>query len=406
MTEAISGLFGGCAGVLVGHPFDTVKVKLQTQDFRNPRYSGTFDCFRKTVRKTGVKGLYSGIASPLAGVGGINAIIFGVQGYTNRLFPDQNALSSHFYAGMCAGFAQSFICSPVELTKTLLQIQSDKGGPAKYKGTFDCLSQIYKQKGVRGVFKGQLITIMRETPAFGTYFLSYEMFSRITSGAETSAGAGIGAILLSGGLAGMSSWFISYPVDVIKSRLQSDGVFGAAKYSGILDCVLKSLREEGIRVFFRGLNSTMIRAFPTNAATFFVVSYVTKLLTQYEDCFEEISNLDRMKSMAQGGEQIIANTKEIHKGYTYHYDSFQKLQDGHIAKLIPSMINSTRQSLNYCNNEFWNLIGGEGQDIDTYRALKGMLYDQRRVKNVNHLPLTSESRSTTTVKHQLLSNAI
>jgi len=404
MTEAISGLFGGCAGLLVGHPFDTVKVKLQTQDFRNPKYNGTFDCFRKTIRRNGVRSLYSGIASPLAGVGGINAIIFGVQGYTNRLFPDQNALSSHFYAGMCAGFAQSFICSPVELTKTLLQLQSDKGGPAKYRGTLDCLSQIYKARGLRGVFKGQVITIMRETPAFGTYFLSYETLTRLTSGAETSMGAGSGAILLSGGLAGMCSWFISYPVDVIKSRLQSDGFFGAAKYSGILDCVKKSLREEGVRVFFRGLNSTMIRAFPTNAATFFVISCVTKLLLQFEDCIEEMSSGDKMKSMAQGGERIIANTKEIHNGYTYQHDSFQKLQDGNIAKLIPSMINSTRQSLNYCHNEFWNLIGGEGQDIDTYRALKGMLHDQRRVRNVNHLP--AESRSTTTVKHQLLSNAI
>lgn len=379
MTEAIAGLFGGCAGVLVGHPFDTVKVKLQTQDFRNPRYSGTFDCFKKTIHQNGVRGLYRGIASPLAGVGGINAVIFGVQGYTNKLFPDQNALSSHFYAGMCAGFAQSFICSPVELTKTLLQIQSDKGGPAKYRGSFDCLRQIYKQHGIRGIFKGQLVTIFRETPAFGVYFTSFEFFSRLTSGAQTSADAGSGSILLSGGLAGMSSWFMSYPVDVIKSRLQSDGAFGAAKYTGIYDCLKKSVNEEGYRVLFRGLNSTMIRAFPTNAATFFVVSYVTKLMLNYEDSLEEIGNSSTLKNLASIGDKIIAKNKEIHNGYTGHHESFRKLQEGNITKLIPAAINSTRQSLNFWNNELMYLFGGEGHDVDTYRALKRMLHDRRVV---------------------------
>ena len=40
-----------------------------------------------------MRGLYRGMASPLVGVGGINAVIFGVQRYTNRLFTNQDALS-------------------------------------------------------------------------------------------------------------------------------------------------------------------------------------------------------------------------------------------------------------------------------------------------------------------------
>ena len=51
----------------VGHPFDTIKVRLQTQPHTNPIYKSTFDCFKKTLRKEGYHGLYAGVLSPLFG---------------------------------------------------------------------------------------------------------------------------------------------------------------------------------------------------------------------------------------------------------------------------------------------------------------------------------------------------
>lgn len=84
--------------------------------------------------------------------------------------------------------------------------------------------------------------------------------------------------LMAGGLAGTFSWIISFPVDVIKSRLQVDGIDGTTKYNGAIDCMKKSYREEGMKFFTRGLNSTLMRAFPMNAVCFLVVSYVMKFL--------------------------------------------------------------------------------------------------------------------------------
>lgn len=59
--NAISGTFGGIAICLIGHPFDTLKVRLQTQSVANPVYSGLRDCFIKTLRWEGVGGLYKGV---------------------------------------------------------------------------------------------------------------------------------------------------------------------------------------------------------------------------------------------------------------------------------------------------------------------------------------------------------
>lgn len=53
--------------MIVGHPFDTVKVNLQTQDPKNLKYKGTFDCFKSIIAKESVRGLYKGMASPMAG---------------------------------------------------------------------------------------------------------------------------------------------------------------------------------------------------------------------------------------------------------------------------------------------------------------------------------------------------
>jgi solute carrier family 25 (mitochondrial carnitine/acylcarnitine transporter), member 20/29 len=82
--------------------------------------------------------------------------------------------------------------------------------------------------------------------------------------------------LIAGGLAGTFSWLISFPVDVVKSRLQVDGMDGKPKYNGAMDCVRKSVQTEGWKFLTRGLNSTLMRAFPMNAVCFLVVSYVMK----------------------------------------------------------------------------------------------------------------------------------
>lgn len=67
LKNVVAGTVGGIGVCLVGHPFDTLKVLLQTQPVQNPIYSGLGDCFRKTLQSDGIGGLYKGILSPLYG---------------------------------------------------------------------------------------------------------------------------------------------------------------------------------------------------------------------------------------------------------------------------------------------------------------------------------------------------
>lgn len=241
-------------------------------------------CLKTIIAKDSVRGLYRGLSSPLAGVAFVNAIVFGVYGNVHRLAGNSNTYKIHFMAGATAGLVQSLICSPMELVKTRLQLQHDKIGCIKFRGPVQCLSYIYRCEGLTGIFRGLGVTTIRDVPGFAAYFVSYEFFMR------AKQNPGIGYILMSGGMAGIVSWLLTIPIDVVKSRIQADGMTGQRPvYNGIIDCVKKSYAQEGGAFFTRGLSSTLLRAFPMNAVCFMVVSSTIKF-------WENASNPSKRKT--------------------------------------------------------------------------------------------------------------
>jgi len=73
-----------------------------------------------------------------------------------------------------------------------------------------------------------------------------------------------------GGLAGELLWLGSYPFDVVKSKMQSDGFGTGMRYQGMVDCVRQTWRGEGWRGFWKGVGPTLLRAMPVSAGTFAV----------------------------------------------------------------------------------------------------------------------------------------
>lgn len=241
--------------------------------------------------------LYKGIKAPLTGLAGINAIVFGVHGTMMRFAPlpangvKHSKTETYTWcalAGAVSGFVQSVITGPMELVKTRSQLTQ--------RPVTACFRQIMSQEGgLRGLFRGLGITFARDTPALATYFLSYEMLmdylrerrqtpSRsslefISPPPEIPLYPSTLAVLFAGGMAGMFSWLVVYPLDVIKSRLQAD-----VRYSSSAQVVLETYKKEGLSVFMRGCSPTLLRAFPTNAATFAVVSWT---LYSYETYYRQ-----------------------------------------------------------------------------------------------------------------------
>lgn len=245
---------------------------MQTQNSSQPIYRNSLHCLKTIIAKETLFGLYRGMTSPMIGASFINAIVFGVYGNVQNLTDTPNSIRSQMISGAMAGLAQTIICSPMELVKTRMQIQQANSTASKFKNPFQCLRFIWQLKSYRGIFKGLTMTAARDVPGFACYFVTYNMIIRISS----TNSPGILHTLMAGGSAGIASWCITMPMDVVKSRLQADGVLGSVKYSGVIDCIRKSYCNEGIAFMTHGLSFTVLRAFPVNAACFLVVTLIVK----------------------------------------------------------------------------------------------------------------------------------
>ncbi|KAI8915812.1 mitochondrial carrier domain-containing protein, partial [Gorgonomyces haynaldii] len=252
------------AGILAGHPLDTVKVRLQAPGNNN---RGILQCFVDIVKRERITGLYKGMTSPLVGVAFINSMLFAVYGSALRMVSsdlERPALSSIFYAGSISGLVNAFFSAPIELIKIRLQNDTQN----TYKGPLDCVRKTIQAGGIRAVFKGLPTTFIRETPSYGAYFASYEYMTRVLL-PDADPEVPSPMLLFAGGFAGVIGWASTYPFDVIKTRIQ--GATNDPNYRNMRTAFATVVKNEGYGVFFRGLGACSLRAFPTNAATFYTV---------------------------------------------------------------------------------------------------------------------------------------
>lgn len=284
--DVFAGTCGGIAQVLSGQPFDTTKVRLQSAP--EGTYTGTLDVVRKLLKNEGFAGFYKGTLTPLIGVGACVSIQFGVNEYMKRLFTKVNAdrgmadtrlTTSQFYAsGAAAGVANSFLGCPIEHIRIRLQTQTSN----LYSGPMDCIRKIVSySNGVSGLFRGIAPTIIREGHGMGMYFLTFEALVKHDQHRNKLERSDIpGWRLCSyGALAGYSMWLTVYPIDVIKSKMQTDNLHPSERtYSSSLDCLRKTLRAQGLKGFFRGFLPTMLRAAPVNACTFYTFELTIRYL--------------------------------------------------------------------------------------------------------------------------------
>ncbi|CAG5115909.1 unnamed protein product [Candidula unifasciata] len=274
--DFIAGGVGGVCTVFAGHPLDTVKVRLQTMPKPLPGqaalFTGTFDCLMQTVTKEGFFGLYKGMAAPITGVAPIFAVCFLGFGIGKRLQQKHEdevlTYPQLFKAGMLAGVFTTAIITPGERIKCLLQIQQEASvADRKYKGPVDCVRQLYKEGGIRSIYRGTMATFLRDIPATGMYFTSYEWLQRVlTPEGHDRSEMSIGRTLFAGGMAGIANWLVAVPPDVLKSRLQTapHGTYP----NGIRDVIRHIIKDEGVMSLYKGFTPIMLRAFPANAACF------------------------------------------------------------------------------------------------------------------------------------------
>jgi len=288
--QFVSGWAGGSISVLVAHPVDTIKTRLQS---RPGVYKNMRDSFSSIYRIEGFRGFYKGFFAPFCVLPVNNAILF----YTEDRFKQMGFDGLQTGAG--AGFVQSFFTSPAELVKTQLQVQGMKGKIASGKqySMHEIFKRIYTNYGVRGIYKGLTVTIVRDMPAFAVYFYVFSYLSEdVFNITNYFTLYGFIAATFSGGIAGCTSFACNYPVDVVKSRVQADKISGhKTKYNGAYDCFKKLYRSKKslrgkCKVFFSGFNPTMVRGFILNGIMFYSIGCFKQYMQMLQSENEEYTS--------------------------------------------------------------------------------------------------------------------
>lgn len=145
------------------------------------------------------------------------------------------------------------------------------------------MKQLYKEGGIKSVFRGSGATLARDGPGSAAYFATYEYIKRRLTPIDPVTGKpgkdlSLLAITGAGACAGVAMWIPVFPVDTVKSRLQT--MEGKPTIGG----VIKGLyRNGGLKAFFPGFGPALARAVPANAATFLGVELAHQAMNKVFD---------------------------------------------------------------------------------------------------------------------------
>ncbi|KAJ6137797.1 Mitochondrial carrier protein [Penicillium samsonianum] len=285
VKDLAAGAAGGMAQVILGQPFDIVKVRLQT----TTQYKSALECATQIFKKEGPTAFYKGTLTPLIGIGACVSVQFGAYHEARRRLEELNkkkyansALSytQYYMAGSFAGLTNSVLSGPIEHVRIRLQAQPHGAGRL-YSGPIDCVSKLAAQGGaLRGIYRGQAVTLLREAQAYGAWFMAFEFMMNQDAKRNNVKREDLSKakIAMYGGLAGEVLWLSSYPLDVIKSKMQTDGFGAQQKYSTMRDCFKKTYAIEGLGGFWKGIGPTLLRAMPVSAGTFLTVELAMQAL--------------------------------------------------------------------------------------------------------------------------------
>ncbi|KAM6497345.1 carnitine/acyl carnitine carrier [Amanita muscaria] len=232
--DFIAGFIAGVAGVLVGHPFDTVKIRFQTPALAG-KYHSSFHAIATIIREEQIIGLYKGVLSRLTSLAVLNGVTFALYRFFVKLQLDSRdaipTLGQVCIAGILTGIVCCFINAPTELIKIRHQDQ------LVLTSTRKIAMSIYEESGICGLYRGITATMLRDV-GYGPYFLAYEGTCRYLSSYNGLQNLIWVIPLLAGAVAAIGKlmtavpmlvtlqdvlkvgWVSTFPFDVVKTRMQ------------------------------------------------------------------------------------------------------------------------------------------------------------------------------------------
>ena len=282
----------GALGILIGNRLDVIKVQYQTGV--SPTSASSTATPTQANNLARLTQYFRGAAAPILGYGALNSILFmsfnrslklmdpSIFDYTKLAGVD---LSKIWAAGAIGGLATWVVSAPSEFVKCRAQLLVQGS-------SYGVLQDTLRRFGIRGLYTGGVITAVRDSVGYGWYFWSYELCKRLLLSRQHDPFVHMRAweTLVAGGIAGIITWVSIYPLDVVKTRVQTRAADGAEteallggrgkrRSSGAVEVTKEIWRESGLRGFYRGVGICSLRAFIVNAVQWYAYERIMATLS-------------------------------------------------------------------------------------------------------------------------------
>ncbi|KAL1464849.1 hypothetical protein WDU94_004460 [Cyamophila willieti] len=168
----------------------------------------------------------------------------------------KNIKYEHLIAGVTGGVTSTIILHPLDLLKIRFAVSDGRSPNPNYNNLSNAVHTIFRQEGVRGLYKGVTPNIWGSGSAWGLYFLFYNTIKAWIQQGNTTTPIGPTMNMVAAAEAGILTLVMTNPVWVVKTRLclqySNDKVPTSLRYSGMMDALYKIYRVEGVRGLYKG----------------------------------------------------------------------------------------------------------------------------------------------------------
>eukprot|EP00096_Caligus_rogercresseyi_P012705 TRINITY_DN5414_c0_g1_i1.p1 TRINITY_DN5414_c0_g1~~TRINITY_DN5414_c0_g1_i1.p1 ORF type:complete len:326 (-),score=52.25 TRINITY_DN5414_c0_g1_i1:390-1367(-) len=268
LTSLISGACAGAAAKTVIAPLDRTKIYFQTHPTRNYRIKGAIKFLKITYYESGLLSLWKGNSATMARIIPYAAIQFMSHEHYKGLFglnQSEDIKVPHYYhfiAGSCAGVTAQSLTYPLDRARAVMAVTK----VGEYKNLADVFRRIISEEGLLALYKGFSPTILGIIPYAGTSFFIFESFKKHFIAQNKANGLkqdiSTSQKLLSGAIAGLLGQAASYPLDIVRRRMQTAKQMGiqSNKYTSISGTLYYVYKKEGIRQgWFKGVSMNFIK---------------------------------------------------------------------------------------------------------------------------------------------------
>eukprot|EP00731_Ephydatia_muelleri_P017801 Em0010g899a len=280
IQSLFAGAVAGAVAKTVIAPLERTKISFQV-DSKSFSFLKAFEYLVKRYKTEGLLSLWRGNSATMARIVPYAAIQFAsYEQYKLLLRPSsshEQVLSPprRFVAGSLAGMTATICTYPLDLTRARMALMT-RHMPHAFVHTF---MSVLRAKGVKGLYRGVWPTLAGIIPYAGTSFFTFETLKKLHQDYCHTSPPPI-ARLVFGAIAGLFGQTVTYPMDIVRRRMQTEGMALPVAYEGIVGTLSYVYRTEGIRGLFKGVSMNWVKGPIVVSISFNVYDLVTHSLLQ------------------------------------------------------------------------------------------------------------------------------